>query len=90
MWSPTNKLFVLFLAYTVKAYGDVPVMMQSDVPKSHVLQRSPLKLIRKLMMRFVKPAALHGTPLFEVDIKSMSKQKADADLVVSEAARGYI
>ena len=74
----------------MKAYNDVLVTMQSDEPKIHALQHSLLKLIRNLMMGFVKPAALHGTPLWDVDIKATSKQKADGDIVVGEAARDYI
>ena len=52
--SPTNKLYVLFLEYTVKVFDDMLVNLQSDEPKIHVLRQSLLKVLRNLLVRFVK------------------------------------
>ena len=58
--SDEPKLYVLFLEYTVKVFDDVLVNLQSDEPKIHVLRQSLLKVLRNLLVRFVKPAAIRG------------------------------
>ncbi|KAK3601673.1 hypothetical protein CHS0354_038240 [Potamilus streckersoni] len=56
--SPTNKLFVLFLDFTVKMYDDVLVGLQSDEPKMHVLSKMLVNQIVKALCHFFKPAAM--------------------------------
>ena len=70
--SPTNKLYVLFLDYTVKVYDDVLVTLQSDEPKIHALRQALLKVLCDLLTRFVKPAALIGRSPEAVDLKNNS------------------
>ena len=88
--SPTNKLYVLFLEYTVKVFDDVLVNLQSDEPKIHVLQQSLLKVLRNLLVRFVKPAAIRGVSLEDVNFKSPYNLKNDSELVIGDAARAFI
>ena len=88
--SPTNKLYVLFLEYTVKVFDDVLVNLQSDEPKIHVLRQSLLKVLRNLLVRFVKPAAIRGVSLVDVNFKSPYNLKNDSELVIGDAARAFI
>ena len=88
--SPTNKLYVLFLEYTVKVFDDVLVNLQSDEPKIHVLLQSLLKVLRNLLVRFVKPAAIRGESLEDVNFTSAYNHKNDSELVSGDAARAFI
>ena len=85
--SPTNKLF---LGYTMKVFDDVLVNLQSDEPKTHKLRQSLLKVLRNLLVRFAKPAAIRGQSLECVDFKYSYKLKNDSDLVIGDAARAFI
>lgn len=88
--SPTNKLYVLFLNYTVKMFDPVLLGLQSDEPKIHLLKRSLLKLIQTVLSRFVKPSALNNGRLQDVDFKSRYNLKDDKDLVIGEDCQNYI
>ena len=65
--SPTNKLYVLFLSYTLKVYEEILTCLQSEVPKIHLLRRSLQKLLRTLLVMFIKPSAMAQTPLDQVN-----------------------
>ena len=88
--SPTNKLYVLFLEYTVKVFDDVLVNLQSDEPKIHVLRQSLLKVLRNLLVRFVKPAAIRGVSIEDVNFTSAYNHKNDSELVIGDAARVFV
>ena len=37
--SPTNKLFILFLNYTVNVFDEILTSLQANEPKAHILRR---------------------------------------------------
>ena len=88
--SPTNKLFVLFLNYSVKAFDEILTSIQASEPKIHVLRRSLHKLVRSILIRFVKPAAMTGKSVDQVQFKLAYNQKPDSELVIGEAARDFL
>ena len=88
--SPTNKLYVLFLNYTVHVYDEVLRNLQCEDPKIHVLRRSLHKLLRNILVRFVKPSAMFGKCVDEVQYSVRYNQKANNELVIGEACQNFI
>ncbi|KAK3576179.1 hypothetical protein CHS0354_001198 [Potamilus streckersoni] len=84
-----NKLYVLFLDYTVKIYDDVLMGLQSDEPKIHLLRKMLVNLIMKVLCSFVKPAFMSSCLPEAVDFKSSYCLK-DKDLVMGDAAHSFI
>lgn len=56
----------------------------------HIVRRKLLKLLRLLFLRFLKPVALHGIPVLEVQFHPSYQHKLDADLLIGHEARKYI
>jgi hypothetical protein len=69
MRSPTNKLYAIFLCYTVNVFDEVLLGLQAEDPKVHVLRRMLHKMIRQILNRFVKPSAMIGKSVDEVQYK---------------------
>lgn len=69
MRSPTNKLYAIFLSYTVNVFDEVLLGLQAEDPKVHVLRRMLHKMIRQILNRFVKPSAMIGKSVDEVQYK---------------------
>jgi hypothetical protein len=88
--SPTNKLYVLFLHYTVKIFDEVLLGLQSEQPKIHVLRRMLHKLLRNIMVRFVKPSALISKAVDQVNYKLSYNIKTNNELVIGEECQKFI
>lgn len=88
--SPTNQFYALFLVYTHELFEDVLVVFQAEEPKIHTLHRSVVKLIRNIMVRFVKPSALKGKPVHEVQYKLHYSIHTSKDILIGDAARDFI
>lgn len=88
--SPTNKLYVLFLSYSIKVYEEILTCLQAEDPKIHILRRSLLKLLRSLLVRFVKPSAIANQPLDKVEYHLRYNIKPDSELVIGESATEFI
>ena len=88
--SPTNKLFVLFLNYSVKVFDEVLISLQASEPKIHILRRCLHKLLRSILIRFVKPSAMTGKSVDQVEFKLAYNQKPDPEPVIGEAARDFL
>lgn len=88
--SPTNKLYVLFLSYTLKVYEDILTCLQAEEPKIHTLRRALHTLLRCLLVRFVKPFAIANTLLGEVNYHVKYNIKSNSDLVIGESATEFI
>lgn len=87
--SPTNKLYVLFLSYSLKMFDEILLSLQADDPKIHILQRALCRLLRSVLVRFVKPSAMSGK-LEEVDYRTSYNIKSNQDLVIGEDAKAFI
>ena len=81
--SPTNKLYVLFLNYTVHLYDKVLCGLQSSEPKM-------LGLLRNFLVRFVKPSAMLSKLETEVDYHTGYNLKENKDIVIGEAAEDFL
>jgi hypothetical protein len=88
--SPTNKLYVLFLNYTIHVFDNVLCRLQTEEPMIHLLRGTLHSLMRNILTRFVKPSAMNGKPLNEVDYKVAYNQKSDNELVIGEAAKKFV
>lgn len=88
--SPTNKLYVLFLNYAVKVFDEVLLGLQSEEPRIHVLRRNLHKLIRQILVKFVKPSAMVSKSVDEVNYKLSYNVKSKSELVIGEDASGFI
>lgn len=88
--SPTNKLYTLFLSYTLKVYDEILKTLQSEDPKIHILRRSLHKLLRSILVRFVKPVAMANKPLEKVEYNLSYNVKPSSELVIGEAAKEFI
>jgi len=56
----------------------------------HIVRRILLKLLRLLFLRFLRPVALHGVPVLDVQFHLPYHHKLDEDLLIGEEARKYI
>jgi len=88
--SPTNRLFALFLSNCVKVFDHVLLTFQADEPQIHLLRRALVKLIRNLLVRFVKPAAMVSNTVEEVNYKVPYNIKDNQDIVIGEDAQEFM
>ena len=85
--SPTNKMFCLFLQYTITVFDRVLVQLQAEEPMIHKLKSSLTDLIRDLYSRFLLPAAVYKKDVQKVEFKVKANQKDDQELMVGAEAR---
>lgn len=88
--SPTNKLYCLFLSYTIKTFDSTLTALQSEEPKIHVLKRSMERLMLAMFSRFLLPTSVSGKSLLEVNFQDPSNFKSNSDLLIGQAARDFI
>lgn len=88
--SPTNKLIAMFLADVIKVFDAINTELQSDEPKVHVLQARLHALLRNLLLRFVKPAAMLFKQVTDVDFKAKVNMKQKSDIVIGDQARTFV
>lgn len=88
--SPTNKLYAIFLSYTVKLYDEVLKNLQAEDPQIHKVRGALHSVMRNLLSRFVKPAAMVGKSVDEVQYTLGYNQKVDSELVIGNAAKDFI
>jgi len=88
--SPTNKLFTLFFSYTINVYDEVLKNLQAEDPRIHKFRGALHSVMRNILSRFVKPSAMVGKLVDEVQFKLSCNQKVDNHLVIGNAAKEYI
>lgn len=88
--SPTNKLYCLFLAYTVELFDDFLLAFQSDKPKIHKLKAEMELMLRKLLGRFVKPVARKNKPVQDVEYNLPYNILPNSELAIGEDARKFL
>ena len=79
-----------FLVYALDQFDIANVTLQADKPQLHLLRRVLQKLLRNILVKFVKPAAFQGVQLTEVDYKQNYNIKNDQDVALGSAARDFI
>ena len=71
-------------------FDDVLLGLQAEDPKIHALRRMLHKLIRNILNRFVKPSAMIGKCVDNVNYKLSYNIKSNKDLVTGEDAKLFI
>jgi hypothetical protein len=66
------------------------VNLQSEEPLIHTLRAALCKLIRDLYTRFLKPSAVYGKPVEEVQFTLLYNQKVDSELLIGTEARAML
>ena len=88
--SPTNRLICLFLTDALQPFDEINTELQSDAPKIHLVRRRLEKLLRSLLIRFVKPSAMINKSLTEVKIDVQENLKENVDLHIGQEALDFI
>lgn len=89
--SRSTKLYCLFLEYTSQVYTSFLTLNQSDAPRVSSLVAQSQKLVRSVLVRFVKPSAFGGNKLVtDVQYKLSSNIKDNKDLMIGQACLSYI
>ena len=87
--SPTNRLFTMFLSYTVQAFDGVLLKLQAEEPLIHSLRPALVKLMMTLFGRFVKPVAVKEKKVQDVEFHLRYNQD-NKDLLIGDAARQFL
>ena len=77
---PTNKLFMLFLNYSVNVFDVLLTSLQASEPIIHILIRCLHKLVRNVLIHFVNLSVMTGKSADQVQFKSAYNQKPDSEL----------
>ena len=86
-----NKLYCLFLQYSIPLFNRVNVELQSESPKFHVLLDILQQLLRDIQLRFVKPAILLKATMPEkCEYAKHENQREDEDLIVGVKVRDFL
>jgi hypothetical protein len=88
--SRTKKLYFLFLNNVIPDFDSANVTLQREDPIIHQVRPVVLKLLRNLLIRFVKPSAMVLKSVLSVDYKTPTALKSDADLIIGSSARTFI
>ena len=87
--SPTNQLYTMFLAYTVKVFETLRTF-QAEEPMIHLLRKGIQRLLRAILCWFVKASAMLHKKLEDVEYKLPNNIKADSELVIGEDAQKFL
>lgn len=90
MTSAEFKLNCLFLKHSIPVFDEVNLLLQEERPLIHRLRSILEGLLRKLLVRFMKPNAMKENTLRQVNFKDRSQQKQDCNLVLGSEAREYM
>lgn len=89
MSSAECKLICLFLKHTIPVFDEVNLFLQEEKPLIHLLRSILEGLLRKLLVRFMKPSAMKDKSVRQVNFKDCSQQKDDSNLVLGSETRDY-
>ena len=88
--SPTQRLYCYFLVDVLTVFDKVNTTLQSEEPKIQILRKMIRKLFRDLALRFLKPAAIRGVLISQIQFSVPYNQKKDADLLIGDQATKFI
>lgn len=80
--SSVNKAFCLFLLHVTPSFEKTNTMLQCSSPQIHNLRTLLFDLLKELLAKFVKPAALKNVQLDEVKYNSIQNQRQDSEIVI--------
>ena len=80
----------MFVLDALEPFDEINTELQSDAPKIHILHSRLNKLLKSLLLRFVKPAAIQGKLPPEVDIKTPANLREDSELLLGQSAADFI
>lgn len=82
--SPSTKLYILFLQYTSKMFLEFLTDNQSAEPRIQGLLSSMCKLLRTVLVKFVKPCAIANKMPYEVEFQLHYNVKCDSDILIGK------
>ena len=88
--SHTAKAICYFLAYALEIFDSTNMALQAEKPLIQKTRRIQHGLYRKLLTKFVKPAAFTGKALTDVNTSVSHNMKSDADISIGEKTRTYM
>eukprot|EP00745_Piridium_sociabile_P015859 TRINITY_DN23683_c0_g2_i1.p1 TRINITY_DN23683_c0_g2~~TRINITY_DN23683_c0_g2_i1.p1 ORF type:complete len:488 (+),score=133.55 TRINITY_DN23683_c0_g2_i1:473-1936(+) len=88
--SPTNRLYCMFLSYSVQMFDQFLLGFQSDEPKIHKLKRGMEALLRNIFSRFVKIVARKNKSVQQVEYKVPYHILPNSELGIGEEARHFL
>ena len=88
--SPTNQLLTMFLTNAVQVFDGVLLKLQAQEPMIHILWTALVKLMMTLFGRFVKPIAVNGNEVQDVELHLKYNRKHNKDLLIRESARQFL
>ena len=84
--STTYKVYCMFLLHAVAVFEAVNTELQCDKPMVHKLQSVLRRLLKDVLIRFVKPSAILGKDILQVDFNAKENIKEQADIIIGDPA----
>ena len=88
--NPKTKLFCLFLQATTPVFNAMNLLLQSDEPQIHLLLSKCTDLLTDLLVKFVKPAAIAGNNIMDLEYGKRENQKDRDSIVIGNKTREYL
>ena len=86
----TTKLYVLFYAQVLEMFNKVNKLEQTDSARIHLIKRDLEQLHRRLLVSFIKPAAMNNGTLMKVDFNVAYNIKRDEEIFIGSATRQHV
>ena len=86
----TTKLYVLFYAQVLEMFNKVNKLEQTDNARIHLIKRDLEQLYRRLLVSFIKPAAMNNGTLMEVNFNVAYNIKRDEEIFIGSATRQHL
>lgn len=88
---PFTKLNCLFLHAVIPMFDTVNTMLQKDEPSIHLLHDVLVRLLRNVVMKFVKPSVITAASgVITVNYKDVNNHKEDEDIFIGSEAKKFI
>ena len=84
------RTYCYFLQYVLEIFDRANMALQHEKPLVHKSLAIQCDLYRRLLLKFLKPSALTGKVLTDVNMSVSYIQKLDSDLLIGEKARKFM
>ena len=88
--SGTAKVCTLFLKYAVSIFEPFLTANQSDAPQVHMLHFNINKLMREVLIKFIKPSGMANELPSEVEFTLPYYRKEDQNISIGQEAENYM